>query len=111
MITINVIENKICGNYGEHPFTVDYSKELYDEMQGLADQANNVSTIEQYNEILEAFTQLTIVDYTKTIETQIIELIKEKNLMLTMKITSKCKKNTYLKYQLRIYFPFIINQQ
>ena len=70
MITINVIENKICGNYGENPFTVDYSKELYDEMQGLADQANNVNTMEQYNDILEAFAQLTIVDYTKTIETQ-----------------------------------------
>ena len=70
MITINVIENKICGSYGEHPFTVDYSKELYDEMQDLANQANNVTTIEQYNDILEAFAQLTVVDYTKTIETQ-----------------------------------------
>ena len=70
MITINVIEDKICGNYGEHPFTVDYSKELYDEMQGLADQANSATTIEEYNSIIEAFAKLTVVDYTKTIETQ-----------------------------------------
>ena len=70
MITINVIEDKICGSYGDIPFAVEYSKELYDQMQTLAEQAANVQTVEQYNTILKAFTPLTIVDYTKTIETQ-----------------------------------------
>ena len=70
MITINVIEDKICGNYGEQPFTVEYSKELYDQMQELAQQANSVTTMENYNEVLKAFETLTIVDYTKTIETK-----------------------------------------
>jgi len=70
MITINVIEDKICGNYGEHPFTVEYSKELYDQMQELAQQANSVTTMENYNELIKAFETLTIVDYTKTIETK-----------------------------------------
>ena len=55
MITINVIEDKICGSYGETPFTVDYSKELYNDMSGLAEASATVNTVEEYNEILEAF--------------------------------------------------------
>ena len=39
MITINVIDDKICGSYGETPFTDDYEKQLYDQMQGLAHHA------------------------------------------------------------------------
>ncbi len=53
MITLNVIENKICGSYGETPFTVDYSKELYQNMQEIAKQAVNVTTVEEYNTLLE----------------------------------------------------------
>tara|TARA_R100000908_G_C3752238_1_gene146745 strand:+ start:595 stop:1761 length:1167 start_codon:yes stop_codon:yes gene_type:complete len=70
MITINVIENKICGSYGDTPFTVEYSKELYDQMQVLASQASTVETVEDYNRILKSFAPLCVVDYTKTIETQ-----------------------------------------
>jgi len=70
MITLNVIEDKICGSYGETPFTVDYSKELYDQMTILANQAADVSTMDEYNAILSSFAPLTVVDYTKTIETQ-----------------------------------------
>ena len=70
MITINVIENKICGSYGDTPFTVDYSKELYDSMNALAAASATVATVEEYNEILAAFAPLCVVDYTKTIETQ-----------------------------------------
>ena len=68
MITINVIDDKICGSYGDKPFTVDYSKELYDQMQVLADQANTAETMEDYRVALGAFEGLTIVDYTKTIQ-------------------------------------------
>ena len=70
MITINVIENKICGSYGETPFTVDYSKELYESMLALVAASETVDSIEEYNSILEAFAPLCVVDYTKTIETQ-----------------------------------------
>jgi len=70
MITLNVIEDKICGSYGETPFTVDYSKELYQNMQEIAKQAVDVTTVEEYNTLLDVFASLTIVDYTKTIETQ-----------------------------------------
>jgi len=70
MITINVIDDKICGSYGDKPFTVDYSKELYDQMTILANQAADVSTMDEYNAILSSFAPLTVVDYTKTIETQ-----------------------------------------
>ena len=33
MITINVIDDKICGNYGETPFAVEYTKEVYNMMK------------------------------------------------------------------------------
>ena len=70
MITLNVIEDKICGSYGEVPFAVEYSKELYDKMQELAKQSASVTTTEEYNDLLDSFEPLTVVDYTKTIETQ-----------------------------------------
>ena len=53
MITINVIDDKICGSYGDTPFTVEYSKELYDRMQQLSHKAQGVSTVEEYNEVME----------------------------------------------------------
>ena len=70
MITINVIDDKICGSYGETPFAVEYTKEVYGKMQELAEQAASVTTTEEYNNLLDSFAPLTIVDYTKTIETK-----------------------------------------
>lgn len=70
MITINVIDDKICGSYGDTPFTVEYTKDLYDKMQQLSHKAQDVSTVEEYNEVIEEFAPLCVVDYTKTIETQ-----------------------------------------
>ena len=70
MITINVIDDKICGSYGETPFAVEYSKELYKKMQELAEQSASITTTEEYNNLLDSFAPLTIVDYTKTIETK-----------------------------------------
>ena len=70
MITLNVIDDKICGSYGDKAFTVEYSKELYDRMKQLDHKAQGVTTVEEYNEVMEEFAPLCIVDYTKTIETQ-----------------------------------------
>ena len=70
MITINVIDNQICGSYGETPFAVEYTKEVYDMMQQFVEMSNQVQTVEEYNKIIEDFAKLTIVDYTKTIETK-----------------------------------------
>ena len=70
MITINVIDDKICGSYGDTPFTVDYSKELYDKMQKLAADGASINSVEEYNDLMDAFKPLTIVDYTATIETK-----------------------------------------
>jgi hypothetical protein len=70
MITINVIDDKICGSYGDTPFTVEYKKDLYDRMQQLSHKAQGVNTVEEYNEVMEEFAPLCVVDYTKTIETQ-----------------------------------------
>jgi len=70
MITLNVIDNKICGSYGDKAFTVEYSKELYDRMKQLDHKAQDVTTVEEYNEVMDEFAPLCVVDYTKTIETQ-----------------------------------------
>ena len=70
MITINVIDDQICGSYGETPFAVEYTKEVYDIMQQHAVMAEQVETVEEYNKIMEDFARLTIVDYTKTIGTK-----------------------------------------
>ena len=70
MITLNVIDDKICGSYGETPFAVEYTKEVYDMMQQFVEMSNQVQTVEEYNKIIEDFAKLTIVDYTKTIETK-----------------------------------------
>jgi hypothetical protein len=39
-------------------------------MQQLSHKAQDVSTVEEYNEVMDEFSPLCIVDYTKTIETQ-----------------------------------------
>ena len=70
MITINVIEDKICGSYGDKAFTVEYSKELYERMKQLDHKAQGVTTVEEYNEVMEEFAPLCVVDYTATIETK-----------------------------------------
>mgnify|MGYP003642153893 CR=1 FL=1 len=70
MITINVIDEKICGSYGDTPFTVDYSKELYNEMQKLAAEGASVETVDDYKTIISEFADLCVVDYTKAIETK-----------------------------------------
>ena len=70
MITINVIDDKICGSYGTTPFTVDYSKELYTKMHEISSKAEDITTTEEYNAIMEEFAPLCVVDYTKAIATK-----------------------------------------
>ena len=70
MITLNVIDDVISGSYGDKNFSVNYSKELYNEMmilKGLADDAVNMA---EYQDILKQFSKLAVEDYTKTIETE-----------------------------------------
>ena len=79
MITINVIDDKICGSYGDTPFTVTYSKELYDEMMKLSQMANTIDSVDAYNHLMEQFAPLTIVDYTATVESQCEHIHVNKN--------------------------------
>ena len=70
MITINVIEDKISGSYGDTPFSVPFEREVHISMHELAEKANNATTMEEYQGILDEFSKLTVVDYTKTVETE-----------------------------------------
>ena len=70
MITVNVIEGKICGSFGEKPFAVNYTEELYLSMMDLAVQAETVATMEDYQDILDNFAPLTVVDYSATVESE-----------------------------------------
>jgi hypothetical protein len=70
MITINVIEDKIVGSYGETPFSVSYTKETYDAMVKAAAVANEAMTMEEYKSALEEFAPLTKEDYTELIQSK-----------------------------------------
>ena len=70
MITLNVIDDKICGSYGETPFAVEYSEALYKQMMVLAKQADTVKTMEELDTVLKSFAALTTVDYSETIESE-----------------------------------------
>ena len=70
MISINVIDDKISGSYGDTPFCVDFDEKVYKQMQDLAEMANKAETVEQYEQVLKSFSPLTVMDYTKTVESQ-----------------------------------------
>lgn len=58
MITVNVIEDRIVGSIGEEPFSVTYTKELYDKMLEGANTANEAETMEDYKKACEAFAEI-----------------------------------------------------
>jgi len=70
MITINVIDDKISGSYGETPFCVNFDEKVYKQMQELADMANKAVTMEEYERALRSFAPLAAMDYTQTIESE-----------------------------------------
>lgn len=63
MISINVIGDMISGSYGNTPFSREYEKDIYDQMTELAQQADEVDTVEEYNKILAEFSLLTTQDF------------------------------------------------
>jgi len=70
MITINVIENQISGSYGDTPFSVNYSEDTYGKMMELSDRQDSVTTMDEYNALMEEFAKLTVQDYKTTVETE-----------------------------------------
>ena len=68
MISINVIDDKISGSYGDKTFCIDFDKGVYTKMLELADKANEAQTMEAYKSILDTFEPLTVQDYTKTVQ-------------------------------------------
>ena len=62
MIILNVIDNVISGSLNSEPFGVTYSDELYNKMTVLADKANQCSSVEELNKIIEEFKPLTVED-------------------------------------------------
>lgn len=79
MITINVIEGTISGSYGDTPFVVNYTEDVYIDMMDLATQAESVTTMEDYQDILDQFAPLTVVDYSATIESECPHLYVNQN--------------------------------
>ena len=62
MISINVIGDKISGSYGNTPYSRSFEKDIYDQMVELAEQADQVDTVEVYNGILAEFSLLATED-------------------------------------------------
>ena len=67
MISINVIGDLISGSYGNTPFSRTYEEGIYNQMVVLADQADQVDTVEEYNGILAEFALLATEDLGKRI--------------------------------------------
>jgi len=65
MIHVNRIGEMISGSYGNTPYSRNYEEDVYNEMLSLATQADVVSTVEEYNGILEKFALLTTEDFDK----------------------------------------------
>jgi hypothetical protein len=70
MITVNVIEDRIVGSIGEEPFSVSYTKEVYDKMLSIAAVANAAETMEDYINACGEFTALSTEDYSTLIESK-----------------------------------------
>lgn len=68
MININVIDGRICGSYGDTPFSVQFTPELYEKLSKLAETANDATTMEEYRTFLEMFGMSSQEDYTKLIQ-------------------------------------------
>ncbi len=68
MIYINVIDDRICGSYGDTPFSVQYSPELYEKLSKLAELANDATTFDEYRKFLDEFGLNTQEDYTALIQ-------------------------------------------
>lgn len=68
MIYINVIDDRICGSYGDTPFSVQYTPELYEKLSKLSELANDATTFEEYQKFLNEFGMNTQEDYTKLIQ-------------------------------------------
>ena len=64
MISINVIGDMISGSYGNTPFSRSFEKDIYEQMLELSEKADNVATVEEYNDILAEFALLTTEDLT-----------------------------------------------
>ena len=68
MININVIDGRICGSYGDTPFSVQFTPELYEKLNKLAELANDAATMEEYRQFLEEFGMSSQEDYTELIQ-------------------------------------------
>ena len=67
MIHVSIIDDNIVGSYGDTPFSVPMNVDLYEELLVLAQKANTVATMEEYNECLKDCEGLVHVDYTQVI--------------------------------------------
>jgi hypothetical protein len=62
MISINVIGDRISGSYGNTPYSRSFEKDIYNQMTSLAEQADEVDSVEEYNKILAEFSLLATED-------------------------------------------------
>jgi len=70
MITINLMGDSICGSVNNEQFGIPYTEEKYEAMLKLQAKADTVDTPAKYAKIVEKFTELLVVDYKETIESE-----------------------------------------
>lgn len=69
MITVNKIGNSITGSVNGKRYGVNFTEEKYAKMLELVEASENVTTVDELNEVIAEFEPLTVESYKDTVET------------------------------------------
>lgn len=69
-VNVNRVGNSITGSVNGKPYGVRYSEERYKAMKELAEKTNSVSTVAELNDLIEAFSFMTVESYKDVVETK-----------------------------------------
>jgi len=68
MISVNVIDGNIVGSYGDTPYSVAYSKNLYAKLLEFSNEADAAHSMNDYQSVLQAFKAAVQEDFSKVIQ-------------------------------------------
>lgn len=68
MISVNVIDGNIVGSYGNTPYSVVYTKELYNKLVELSNEADKAHSMDDYQSVLYTFKTAIKEDFSKIVQ-------------------------------------------
>lgn len=70
MLNFAIIENQISGSVGDFTFSIPYSKDNFEGLKKMQEEFESVSTMEEFNDLLENLKAFTSQDVQTVIETE-----------------------------------------